>query len=169
MPRFSLTPNAHGSREIQGGTNPARRSAMSIAHRFEELVCWQLSVDLRDRVFQLLDHDRVRKNDDFYNQTSSAAASAPRNLSEGFSRYKPRQFAYLTRVALASLAETRNQLLEGVRRGYWTIDQVRDLLFLEYRARKATTGLLAYLDSCDGTAPADWNTSGPPSDGKPSS
>jgi four helix bundle protein len=142
---------------------------MPIAHRFEELVCWQLSVDLRDRVLRLIDDDRVRKNEDFYNQTSAAAASAPRNLSEGFSRFKPKQFAYLTRVALASLSETRNQLLEGIKRNYWTIDQVRDLLFLQYRARKATTGLLAYLDSCDGIAPAGWDTSAPsPESNEPS-
>jgi four helix bundle protein len=135
---------------------------MSIAHRFEELACWQLSVDLRDRVFRLIDDERVRKNEDFYNQTSSAAASAPRNLSEGFSRFKPRQFAYLTRVALASLAETRNQLLEGIEHGYWRIDQVRELLFLQYRAKKAATALLAYLDSCDGIPPAGWDASSDP-------
>jgi hypothetical protein len=111
---------------------------MSSAHRFEDLACWQLSVDLRDQVFRLIDDDRVRENEDFHSQTSAAAASAP------------------------SLGETRNQLLEGIGHGYWTIDQIRDLLFLQYRARKTTTALLAYLDSCDGTPPAGWDTSGDP-------
>jgi four helix bundle protein len=134
---------------------------MPVAHRFEELACWQLSTDLRDRVLRLIDRDEVQIDPDFHQQTAAAAASAPRNLSEGFARFKPKQFAYLARVALASLAETRNQLLDGVTRGYWTIDQVRDLLFIEYRARRATNALLRYLHSCDGTAPAGWDNDSP--------
>jgi four helix bundle protein len=142
----------------------AELGGMGTARRFEDLVCWQLSVDLRDRVLALIDTQKIRADRDFYEQTRAAAASPPRNLSEGFRRFKPRQFAYLTRVALASLAETRNQLLDGVNRGYWTIDSVRELLFLEHRATRATTGLLAYLDSCKGEAPTGWDAPPPESD-----
>jgi len=53
-------------------------------------------------------------------QIRDAASSAPRNIAEGFGRYKPREFSQYLRIANGSLMETSNHLRDGVDRRYFT-------------------------------------------------
>jgi len=76
-----------------------------------------------------------------------SAASAPRNIAEGFGRYRPAEFARFLEIARGSLTETHNHLRDGRERGYFTAaDQSRRAL-LAARAAIATTRLIRYLRS----------------------
>ena len=61
------------------------------------------------------------------------------------------------RIARASLFETRNHIEDGVTKKYFSEEDASNLLCLQVRATKATTGLLRYLESCKGRAPTGWN------------
>ena len=93
----------------------------------------------------------------YRDQLRDAARSAPRNLSEGFARFQPAQFANLTRVALGSLGEVIDALNDGEKARYYDAQERESLVALATRALKTTRGLLRYLDSCDGQAPTGWD------------
>src|SRR3954466_11097478 len=122
---------------------------MATARRFEELVVWQLSAELRDRGVVGTRRPDLRDRA-FVGQLEDAASSPPRNLAEGFGHFNPREFARFTRIARASLLETRNHLLDARANRYFSPEELRDLLTLTARAVGAATSLLRYLDACAG-------------------
>ena len=75
-------------------------------------------------------------------QIRKSSRSAPANISEGFGRYLPRDFANYLRIAKASLEETRNHLIDARDRGYIRDPLYSRLVNLARSAEKATTGLL---------------------------
>ena len=102
--------------------------------RFEDLQCWQLSVELKRGVYALIDRAHGILDLRFSTQITDAAASAPRNIAEGFGAYKHKESARYARIAKASLSETQDALLDGIDRGHWNHDDVRPLMVLAKRA-----------------------------------
>ena len=78
------------------------------ARSFTELDAWQLANELKLAVYVLIRSREVQRDVEFRNQLRNAAASAPRNLAEGFGRYFPREFSQYLRIANGSLMETSN-------------------------------------------------------------
>jgi four helix bundle protein len=83
--------------------------------------------------------------------------SSPANLAEGFGAFYPGEFARFGRIARRSLIETRNHLQEARKRKYFLETDIRRLIHLTFRAQKATTRLIRYLDSCKHRPPEGWN------------
>ena len=129
---------------------------MTAVQRFEELDAYQLSRELRDAIFTLTEAGPASRNMKFRDQIRTSSSSPPANIAEGFGRFKPREFAHFTRIARASLLETRNHIDDARRKGYFSKEDCTKLFALQIRATKATTGLLRYLDSCKGKAPTGW-------------
>jgi four helix bundle protein len=132
--------------EVRGfGINDASVISMGGARSFTELHAWQLANELKRGVYGLIDSTRARHDTKFSDQLRDAAASAPRNIAEGFGRYQPKEFSQYLRVANGSLMETSNHLRDGVDRGYFTQSQIDPLLTLAKRASAAVTRLIRYL------------------------
>jgi four helix bundle protein len=108
-----------------------------VANRFEDLVVWQLFVELRRVVYRLTKTGPATKDFEFHDQIRNSASSAPRNISEGFKRFDPPEFAHFLKIALASLAETQNHLLHGRDEKYFSDDQFTEAWRLNCRALKA--------------------------------
>jgi four helix bundle protein len=125
------------------------------ARRYEDLVAWQLSNELKKGVYGLLEITSATDDRRFCDQIRSSAASACSNLSEGFACYRHSEFARYARIARASLIETHNHLGDGVDRKLWSALDAALLRELADRATGATTRLIRYLDSTDapGTKP----------------
>jgi four helix bundle protein len=121
--------------------------------RFEDLDIWKLSVELRDEIKRLTETGQAAKDFDFRDQIRDASSSTARNIAEGFGRYLPRQFANFLRIARGSLQETRNHLLDGQTRRYFTSEDTERLLVLHKRALAGTTSLIRYLESLKGELP----------------
>jgi four helix bundle protein len=121
---------------------------MMIARRFEDLVVWQLSVALRRLVYRFTRAGPAAKDFLFRDQIRDSAASAPRNISEGFKRFDPPEFANFLKIALASLTETQNHLLHGREEKYLTDDEFTEAWRLNCRALRAGNRLHASLRSC---------------------
>jgi len=115
------------------------------ARTFTELDAWKLANQLKLGVYRLIRGGEVSRDFEFRDQIRNAAASAPRNIAEGFGRYAPRDFSHYLRIANGSLMETSNHLQDGVDRGYFTPEQIADLQTVARRASAATTHLIRYL------------------------
>ena len=77
--------------------------------------------------------------------TPAAARSAPDNISEGFYRFNPPDFANFVRMARGSLGEVRNQLRHAHARKYLNDEEFQELSRLCRRAMGACRGLRLYL------------------------
>lgn len=114
---------------------------------FTELHAWRLVNDLTMGVYRLLHIVAVQRDIEFRDQIRNAAASAPRNIAEGFGRYLPREFSHYLRIANGSLMETSNHLQDGCDRGYFSQADIDPLLSLARRASAAVTRSIRYLRS----------------------
>jgi four helix bundle protein len=121
-----------------------RPEAMGV-RSYTDLDAWRLANELKLGVYALIQAEAVRRDQDFYRQIRDAAASAPRNIAEGFGRYQPAEFSQYLRVANGSLLETANHLQDGRDRGYFDMQSIEPLLALVRRSSAATTRLLRYL------------------------
>src|SRR5690349_23074876 len=123
----------------------ARLDVMAGWKSVEECVAYQLSVELRDEITRLTMEGPVTSDFKFRNQIRDSAASAVRNLSEGFDRYRHPEFAHLASIAKASLAETMSSLEDGHVRRYFSKRDAARLLKIAERAKKTTAGLIRHL------------------------
>jgi four helix bundle protein len=115
------------------------------ANDFTELDAWQLSSELYRSVLPLLTRPPLKQQFKLRDQLEDAAASAPRNIAEGFARFEGPEFAQFLRVAIGSLSETRNHLMDARHRGYISEAEWNSCDVLARRAIGATNGLRAYL------------------------
>ena len=109
---------------------------------FRELVCWQLSYELKCEVPAFIENGPASKDFKYRDQIKDSASSAPRNIAEGFGRFRPRDFARFLEIARASLIETRNHLIDGRDRGYLANPLYSRLQNLARAASNATTKLM---------------------------
>ena len=116
----------------------------------EEIIAWQLSTELKNRVYALIEADpRIQRDVRFRDHLEGAVSSAPQLIAEGFGRYLPGDFSGYLRKANGELKETLECLADGVDRGDFTHEQIVPLQRLCKRASKAATGLIAYLKTAD--------------------
>ena len=121
------------------------------AKTFNELAAWQRADDLRRFVMEVTARPTVARDFRFCDQCKAAARSVTNNIAEGFGRYHHKEFAQFVRVALGSLQEVRDQMLDAREQGY--ISEA-ELLAVETTLRRAVSscaGLERYLRST--TAP----------------
>jgi four helix bundle protein len=114
---------------------------------FREFAAWQLAYQLRRAVIPLC--LRIRKDKDFafLRQVRDAARSGPRNIAEGFGRFKHRDFAKFVRIAKASELELLNHFQEANLSGYLSAKEWDQLDHLARKAIRAANGLIRHLDS----------------------
>ena len=116
-----------------------------------EFDVWMLSDQLRQRVRVLVARQAFARHFKLRDQLSSAAESPCPNLTEGFSRYHPKDHARFVRNAKGSLSETIEHLKSAAAFGLIDEREVAELCRLARRARGAATGLIQYLEKA--TAP----------------
>jgi four helix bundle protein len=93
--------------DILCGTRCALAAGVSTARRFEDLIVWQLAVRIRAGVYALTETGPAAADFKFRDQIRNSASSAPRNISKGFLRYNPREFAQFLNVARDRSAKPR--------------------------------------------------------------
>jgi four helix bundle protein len=120
------------------------------ARDVKELVCYQLAVNLRDRIDAVCQRPAIVRDRKFCDQLRNAAASVPRNIAEGFFRYVPGEFRRYLSIALGSLGEVENHLRHALTLRYIEPSELFDpdgFLRLIIRVRTAILGLLKYLNT----------------------
>ncbi|MGE5814113.1 MAG: four helix bundle protein [Acidobacteriota bacterium] len=124
-----------------------------IARHFTELVCWQLSSELKRKIYAVMARPKVARDFKFCDQIRESARSAPRNIAEGFGKYNPPEFGRYLNIAAGSLAETQNHLRDAFDLQYVEQKEFGELWRLAKRARGATIALMNYLASCPRKGP----------------
>src|SRR5262252_2756832 len=109
---------------------------------FRELVCWQLSYELKCEVLAFIESGPASKDFKYRDQIKDSSSSAPSNIAEGFGRFRPGEFARYLEIARASLIETRNHLVDARDRGYLADPLYSRLQNLARAALKSTTNLM---------------------------
>ena len=66
---------------------------------FREIVAWQRANELKLIADALITKPEVARRFKFCDQLSDAARSGPRNIAEGFARFKHKEFAQFVRIA----------------------------------------------------------------------
>ena len=116
--------------------------------RFTELAAWQRGHELLLLSEELLKRPRLRFQKRFREQLTDAAASIPRNVAEGFGRYRPRENAQDVRIAKGSADEVLSLFFEARARGFLTAAEFPRFETAADRAIGTLIGYLRYLESC---------------------
>jgi four helix bundle protein len=119
------------------------------ARTFRELRAWQETYAFKRRVYELIDSGVLSKDEKLESQLREAARAAASQISEGFGRFDPADFARFVKMARASLQECKNHLLDAVDCRWISDDERQDYEKLIDAALKEIGGLLDYLQSPD--------------------
>ncbi len=114
---------------------------------FREIVAWQLAEQLKLLADDFLSRPEVARRYTFSAQLDDAARSAPRNIAEGFARYRHKEFAQFTRVARASESEVLDHFIDAFDQRLMTRDEFIKAEHLAKRAMSAAAGLIIWLES----------------------
>jgi four helix bundle protein len=109
---------------------------------FRELVAWQLAHELKCEVVAFTAAGPPSRDFRYRDDIRASSASAPANISEGFGRFRPLEFARFLSIAKASLQETQNHLIDGHDRRYLDDQLFSRLWNLSKAAERVTTNLL---------------------------
>ena len=93
---------------------------------FRDLVCWQLSYELKCDVFALTAREPACRDFRYCDQVRDSSVSAARNIAEGFGRFTPGEFAQYLKFARASLMETMTSLIDGKTAGISNPGSIND-------------------------------------------
>jgi four helix bundle protein len=151
--RRNFEPNSPRARKqarkapIGSGPAVAGSTAMSGFKDFREIAAWQRSREVKILAYTLLAKPEVARDFKFRDQLRDAARSAPRNIAEGFARYKHKEFAQFVRVAKGSLGEVLDHFIDAVDSGYLTPAEFTGHEHACKKALKAVNGLIRYLES----------------------
>ena len=117
------------------------------ARTFRDLRAWQAAYAFKLRIYDLVETGPLLGDERLSKQLREAAASATSQVSEGFGRFDPVDFARFVKMARASILECQNHLQGAVDRRHIT-DQVRqEHNQLAVEVLKEIGGLLDYLQS----------------------
>ncbi len=84
---------------------------MARAEKIEELVVWQLAIELTNHIYTITNNSNFNKDFALRDQIRKSAISIPSNIAEGFERNSTNQFLYFLVIAKGSAGELRTQLL----------------------------------------------------------
>jgi four helix bundle protein len=127
------------------GLGHADVRAVAGARHFTELDCWKLADELKVAPYRFSNRRAVQRDLSYREQLREAAASAPRNIAEGFGRRTNVDFARFLDIARGSLMECQNHLKDGVDRGHLDSTESAALISLAKRASGAVAALQRHL------------------------
>ena len=161
---FEVGPGVQGSRFgswfepdrlwwSDGTLSALHSGTMGAITSHEDLVAWQLSEQLKDRVFEITANGRCGAGSLLLRRHPARGALAPANLAEGFYRFRPRDTARFVRIAIGSLGETINHLGHARKQHFISDAEADELVTLAKRAKGASSAWLAYLLTCPPDGP----------------
>ena len=118
-----------------------------MAKDFTEFVAWQLADELRQLLLAIVARPNVARDFKYCNQCKDAARSGPSNIAEGFGRFRHKEFAHFLRIAMGSLKEVQDLLIDGHERGFVTPEELAQGTRLVRRSKAACAALTRYLQN----------------------
>jgi four helix bundle protein len=116
---------------------------------YRDFDVWKLANEVRIRIGRITARPGFREHMWLRSQLRRAANSACANGGEGFSRYRPLEFARFLDVVKGSLTEIIEHLDDVLALKLASEREADEICTLCRRARGAATGLIRYLRSTD--------------------
>ena len=116
-----------------------------MANSHKELRAWKLADLVRRQIVALCAKPPVIRDFKFCNQADRAAASACRNIAEGFARYGHPEFARFVSIARGSLGELRDSADEARLKRYINENDWKELDKAIRGAMASANALRQYL------------------------
>lgn len=116
-------------------------------HRFEEIGAWQRAFELSTLVTAICQRASFERDRRLRDQLLDAGRSGPRNIAEGFARWKHADFARFVRMAKASEVELLNHFKEAFNCGHISSTDQEQLEHAARKAIKAANGLIRWLEN----------------------
>jgi four helix bundle protein len=111
--------------------------------RAEDLIALQLAEQFRQEVLRLIRASpEAQRAFGWKNQILDASEKTEADITEGFYRNSPRQFAQFLSYARATHAEAERRLKAGIERGFFTRQECEAALRLAIRCGQAILALL---------------------------
>ena len=114
---------------------------------FREIGAWQRSREVKLLAYQVAKRAETVHDFKFRDQLLDCSRSAPRNIAEGFARFKHKEFAQFVRVAKGSIGEVLDHFIDAVDNGYLAGEEFPQYEHACKRALIAINGLIRYLES----------------------
>ena len=130
---------------VVGGLHPGVGMTGFKSHR--DFAAWKFAYELRRALMPVFRALLQQRDFALHKNMREAARTAPRNIAEGFGRFKHKDFARFVRIAKASEVELLDHLLEAHTSGYIDAQQLAALEHLTKKAIKAANGLIRYLET----------------------
>lgn len=114
---------------------------------FKELIVWQKSMDLVERVYL---ETKSFPNEESYGLTSQlrrCVVSVPSNIAEGFGRGQTGDYIRFLKIARGSLHELETQLLISERQGYVKQRALKDSESLINEIERMLNSLITKLET----------------------
>jgi len=109
--------------------------------KFEDLIIWQDGVEIAVEIYALF---KSSKDFGFRDQIQRSSVSVPSNIAEGFDRQTNNEFIRFLRIAKASCAELRTQIIIAQRVGM--IEKVDDLIERTKQLSAMIQKMISYRD-----------------------
>jgi four helix bundle protein len=113
----------------------------------EQIAAWQRAQELCTMVRTVCDRSSFNCDPRFRAQLIDAGRSGPRNIAEGFARWKHADFARFVRIAKASEVELLNHLREALNCRHINESEHDQLDHAARKAIKAANGLIRWLET----------------------
>jgi four helix bundle protein len=117
---------------------------------FEELEVWNLSMDLVDKVYELIEMYPKDERFGLTDDTRRAVISVANNIAEGKGMHSQKHFLEHLYRARGSLYETVTCLMVAQRRKYITTQQKQEAVDLAFQVQSKLAGLINYLEKQTG-------------------
>ncbi len=113
--------------------------------KFEELPCWQISRELCNAVFKLINKVKFKKDLALKDQIWKSAGSTMDNIAEGFDDGSTREFVRFLGYSQRSSGEVQSQLYRALDCGYIDQSDFKIVYDLASDCRMQIKGFRKYL------------------------
>jgi four helix bundle protein len=118
---------------------------MSTVSNYRDLLVWQRSMDLVERIYRITEKIPDRERWGLVSQMCRAAVSVPANIAEGYGRQSTGEYRHFLSIARGSLSELETHLLLSQRLGYLDAAEVPSVLNEVEEILKMLAGLISKI------------------------
>jgi four helix bundle protein len=119
---------------------------MATIKKFEDLEVWQKARLLENKIFELMQTERLSKDFELKNQMNKSAGSVMDNIAEGFGRGSRNEFIQFLTISRGSLTELQSQLYRCLDRKYLSNDDFTNYYSITEEVAKMLSTFIAYLN-----------------------
>jgi four helix bundle protein len=122
---------------------------MSTIQRFEDILAWQRSRALANRVYELTNQGSFVRDFKLRDQINGSSGSIMDNIAEGFERDGTKEFRQFLSISKGSSGEVKSQLYRALDRKHITETEFKELYKESDEVGKMIGGLMRYLNKSE--------------------